>query len=53
MMLLQNENGPTAVESAVRLALILVMSSTDITTLGANANKTFSSVGSRIESAAS
>jgi pilus assembly protein Flp/PilA len=38
---LQAEDGPTAVEYAVMLALILVVCITAITTLGSNANKTF------------
>jgi pilus assembly protein Flp/PilA len=38
------EDGPTAVEYAVMLALIIVVCITAITTLGANANKTFSNV---------
>jgi pilus assembly protein Flp/PilA len=45
---LKNEDGPTAVEYAVMLALIIVVCITAITTLGTNANKTFSSVGSTI-----
>lgn len=38
----QREDGPTAVEYAVMLALIVVVCITAITTLGANANKVFS-----------
>jgi pilus assembly protein Flp/PilA len=45
---LQNEDGPTAVEYAVMLALIIVVCITAITTLGSNANNTFSYVGSQI-----
>jgi pilus assembly protein Flp/PilA len=41
---LGNEDGPTAVEYAVMLALIIVVCITAITTLGSNANKTFSNV---------
>src|SRR5260370_16890391 len=41
---LQAEDGPTAVEYAVMLALIIVVCITAITTLGTNANKTFSTV---------
>ena len=41
---LKAEDGPTAVEYAVMLALIVVVCITAITTLGANANKTFSNV---------
>jgi pilus assembly protein Flp/PilA len=42
--LLADEDGPTAVEYAVMLALIIVVCITAITTLGQNANKTFSNV---------
>ena len=45
---MQNEDGPTAVEYAVMLALIIVVCITAITTLGSNANNTFSYVGSQI-----
>ena len=45
---LKNEDGPTAVEYAVMLALIIVVCITAITTLGSNANVTFSNVGSKI-----
>ena len=41
---LKAEDGPTAVEYAVMLALIIVVCITAITTLGSNANKTFSNV---------
>jgi pilus assembly protein Flp/PilA len=41
---LRKEDGPTAVEYAVMLALIIVVCITAITTLGSNANKTFSNV---------
>ena len=42
------EDGPTAVEYAVMLALIIVVCITAITALGTNANKTFTSVGNSI-----
>jgi pilus assembly protein Flp/PilA len=45
---LQAEDGPTAVEYAVMLALIIVVCITAITTLGSNANNTFSYVGNKI-----
>jgi pilus assembly protein Flp/PilA len=45
---LNNEDGPTAVEYAVMLALIIVVCITAITALGSNANKTFSSVSDTI-----
>jgi pilus assembly protein Flp/PilA len=41
---LADENGPTAVEYAVMLALIIVVCITAVTTLGNNANSTFSNV---------
>lgn len=41
---LKQEDGPTAVEYAVMLALIVVVCVAAITTLGANANKTFGNV---------
>jgi pilus assembly protein Flp/PilA len=50
---LKNEDGPTAVEYAVMLALIIVVCITAITTLGTNANNTFSYVGSKIGGTAS
>jgi pilus assembly protein Flp/PilA len=45
---LKNEDGPTAVEYAVMLALIIVVCITAITALGTNANNTFSYVGQKI-----
>ena len=50
---LKKEDGPTAVEYAVMLALIIVVCITAITTLGNNANNTFSSVGTTIGSTSS
>ena len=50
---LKREDGPTAVEYAVMLALIIVVCITAITTLGTNANKTFTTVGNAIGSTAS
>jgi pilus assembly protein Flp/PilA len=41
---LTDENGPTAVEYAVMLALIVVVCIAAITTLGNNANNIFSNV---------
>jgi len=41
---LKAEDGPTAVEYAVMLALIIVVCITAITALGTNANKVFSNV---------
>jgi pilus assembly protein Flp/PilA len=45
---LRNEDGPTAVEYAVMLALIVVVCIGAIATLGSNANLTFSTVGSAV-----
>jgi pilus assembly protein Flp/PilA len=44
----KKEVGPTAVECAVMLSLIIVVCIAAIATLGSNANGTFSSVGSNI-----
>jgi pilus assembly protein Flp/PilA len=43
---LKREDGPTAVEYAVMLALIIVVCITTIATVGSNAKSTFSTVGS-------
>ena len=45
---LQSEDGPTAVEYAVMLALIIVVCLTAISTLGTNANTTFTNVGNSL-----
>lgn len=47
---LRNEDGPTAVEYAVMLALIVVVCIGAITTLGNNAQATFTSVGNAVSS---
>ena len=44
------EDGPTAVEYAVMLALIIVVCITAITTVGTKASSTFTSVGSSLPS---
>jgi pilus assembly protein Flp/PilA len=49
----RREDGPTAVEDAVMLALIIVVCIAAITTLGSNANGTFTSVGSAVNVAGS
>ncbi len=48
---LRSEDGPTAVEYAVMLALIIVVCIVAITALGTNANKTFTTVSNVIGSA--
>jgi len=45
---LKDENGPTAVEYAVMLALIIVVCIAAITTLGTNASVTFGDVGAQL-----
>ena len=45
---LKTEDGPTAVEYAVMLALIIVVCLVAITSLGTSANLTFGNVGSAI-----
>ena len=48
---LRREDGPTAVEYAVMLALIIVVCIFAITALGTNANQTFTTVGNATGSA--
>jgi pilus assembly protein Flp/PilA len=45
---LTREDGPTAVEYAVMLALIIVVCLVAITALGTNANATFTTVANKI-----
>jgi pilus assembly protein Flp/PilA len=45
---LQSEDGPTAVEYAVMLALIIVVCIAAISTLGSNSNNTFSYVATQV-----
>jgi pilus assembly protein Flp/PilA len=45
---LKNDDGPTAVEYAVMLALIIVVCIAAIATLGSNANGVFAEVGSAV-----
>lgn len=47
---LQSEDGPTAVEYAVMLALIVVVCLTAIQTIGTNANTTFNGVATQLGS---
>jgi pilus assembly protein Flp/PilA len=46
---LKREDGPTAVEYAVMLALIVVVCIAAITAIGSASNQTFSSVGSSLQ----
>jgi pilus assembly protein Flp/PilA len=50
---LKREDGPTAVEYAVMLALIIVVCLIAITALGTNANKTFGEVSASIAASGS
>jgi pilus assembly protein Flp/PilA len=50
---LKREDGPTAVEYAVMLALIIVVCLTAIGTLGSQANTTFSTTGAKLKAASS
>ena len=47
---LKNEDGPTAVEYAVMLALIIVVCIAAISALGSNASTTFNKVGTTVAS---
>ncbi len=46
---LKREDGPTAVEYAVMLALIIVVCIVAITALGSNANATFTKVSTTVK----
>ena len=46
---LKNEDGPTAVEYAVMLALIVVVCIVAISAIGKNSNTTFSKIGSAVK----
>jgi pilus assembly protein Flp/PilA len=50
---LRAEDGPTAVEYAVMLALIVVVCIAAITALGSNANATFNNVSNAVGTAGS
>jgi pilus assembly protein Flp/PilA len=50
---LKREDGPTTVEYAVMLALIVAVCITSITSLGNNANRTFTSVSTKLGGAGS
>ena len=47
---LKREDGPTAVEYAVMLALIIVVCIAAVATLGSNASNTFHNVGNTVAS---
>ena len=50
---LKREDGPTAVEYAVMLALIVIVCLTAIQAIGTNANLAFQTVGTQLQTAAS
>jgi pilus assembly protein Flp/PilA len=50
---LQAEDGPTAVEYAVMLALIIVVCMAAISALGSNANNTFQYVANKVATTSS
>ena len=50
---LKAEDGPTAVEYAVMLALIIVVCIAAISALGSNASNTFSYVGNKVNTTSS
>ena len=50
---LKNKDGPTAVEYAVMLALIIVVCITAITALGTNASNTFTYVSGQVKGSGS
>ena len=50
---LKNEDGPTAVEYAVMLALIIVVCIAAISALGSNASNTFQYVGTKVATTSS
>jgi pilus assembly protein Flp/PilA len=48
---IESEDGPTAVEYAVMLALIVIVCLTAIQAIGSNANTTFTGIATAIETA--
>lgn len=48
---LKNEDGPTAVEYAVMLSLIIVVCLTAVTNIGKNAKSTFTTVSTQLGTA--
>ena len=50
---LKQEDGPTALEYAVMLALVIVVCLVAIGTVGSQANTTFSTAGAKMQTAAS
>ena len=50
---LKNEDGPTAVEYAVMLALIIVVCISAITTLGTRAKNTYTTIDNNLPASAS
>jgi pilus assembly protein Flp/PilA len=46
---LKDEDGPTAVEYAVMMALVIAVCITSVTVLGSNSNNTYSYVGTQVK----
>jgi pilus assembly protein Flp/PilA len=46
---LKDESGPTGVEYAVMMALLIVVCLASVTVLGTNANNTYSYVGTQVK----
>ncbi len=45
---LKNEDGPTAVEYSIMMALIIVVCVATVTLMGTNSNNTYSYVGTKV-----
>lgn len=50
---LKKEDGPTAIEYSVMLALIVVVCIVAVSTVGANTNSSFTNIGAKIKAASS
>ena len=50
---LRNEEGPTAVEYAIMLVLIIVVCITAVATLGSNTSNTYTYVGTKVKTTSS
>ncbi len=50
---LKSEDGPTSVEYAVMIALIIIVCIVSLTTLGSNANTSFTTTGNALSASSS
>ena len=48
LFFIRNEDGPTSVEYALMLALIIVVCISAVTSLGSSSNNTFKTVGTKL-----